>query len=145
MIQNSVKNVVARSAAEVAHATRIVRMFARDPLPAQSQVDKCPSCGEPLRHAESPDVHGAVLRVRSLCTSMAGGARSRQRHYIAWNDWSRSLVVGSPKTEGGNDFTQALDFIRRHGILLESARGSAPSLAEVIAGAPVRGSWYGLM
>ncbi len=35
---------------------------------------------------------------------MAGGARSRQRCYIAWNHWSHSLVVGPPKTEGGNDF-----------------------------------------
>jgi hypothetical protein len=33
-------------------------------------------------------------------------------------------------------------FIRRHGIVLEGARGSVPSLAEAVAGAPIRGSWW---
>ena len=37
---------------------------------------------------------------------------------------------------------QALAFIRKHGVVLEAARGSVPSLAEVIAGGPVRGSWW---
>jgi hypothetical protein len=37
----------------------------------------------------------------------------------------------------------ALAFVRRHGIVLESARGPVPSLAETIAGKPIRGSWWG--
>src|SRR5713226_7599900 len=37
---------------------------------------------------------------------------------------------------------QALSFIRKHGVVLEAARGPVPSLAEVIAGEPVRGSWW---
>jgi hypothetical protein len=37
----------------------------------------------------------------------------------------------------------ALDFVRREGIVLQSARGRVPSLAEVIAGEPIRGSWWG--
>src|SRR5712691_2943132 len=37
---------------------------------------------------------------------------------------------------------QALAFIRQHGVVLEAAHGPAPSLAEVIAGEPVRGSWW---
>jgi hypothetical protein len=37
---------------------------------------------------------------------------------------------------------QALDFIRQHGIVLEAAYGKAPSLAELIAGEPLRGSWW---
>jgi hypothetical protein len=36
----------------------------------------------------------------------------------------------------------ALAFVRRHGIVLETARGSVPSLAEAIAGAPIRGGWW---
>ena len=36
----------------------------------------------------------------------------------------------------------ALAFIRKHGVVLESARGPVPSLAQVIAGEPVRGSWW---
>jgi hypothetical protein len=34
---------------------------------------------------------------------------------------------------------QALDFVREHGIVLESARGPVPSLADAIAGTPVSG------
>jgi hypothetical protein len=37
---------------------------------------------------------------------------------------------------------QALAFVRKHGVVLESGRGPAPSLAELIAGEPVRGSWW---
>ena len=37
---------------------------------------------------------------------------------------------------------QALAFIRKRGVVLEAAQGSGPSLAEVIAGEPVRGSWW---
>ena len=36
---------------------------------------------------------------------------------------------------------RALAFIRKHGVVLESARGPVPSLAEVIAGEPLRGGW----
>lgn len=37
---------------------------------------------------------------------------------------------------------QALAFVKENGIALESARGAAPSLAEAIAGGPVRGNWW---
>lgn len=36
----------------------------------------------------------------------------------------------------------ALAFVRRHGIVLETARGSVPSLGEAIVGAPIRGGWW---
>ena len=38
---------------------------------------------------------------------------------------------------------QALAFVEKRGIVLESARGPVPSLAETIAGEPIRGSWWG--
>jgi len=38
---------------------------------------------------------------------------------------------------------QALAFVEKRGIVLESARGPVPSLAETIAGEPLRGSWWG--
>ena len=38
---------------------------------------------------------------------------------------------------------QGVDFVRRHGIVLQAARGPVPSLAEAIAGGPIRGSWWG--
>lgn len=38
---------------------------------------------------------------------------------------------------------RALAFVRRHGVVLASAQGPVPSLAEAVAGAPVKGSWWG--
>ena len=38
---------------------------------------------------------------------------------------------------------EALAFVRDHGIVLQAARGPVPSLAEAIAGGPIRGSWWG--
>ena len=38
---------------------------------------------------------------------------------------------------------QGLAFVKRHGVVLEAARGPVPSLAEAIAGGPIRGSWWG--
>jgi len=37
---------------------------------------------------------------------------------------------------------QARSFVRRHGIVLASAKGPAPRLAEAIAGGPIKGSWW---
>src|SRR5207244_3818288 len=37
---------------------------------------------------------------------------------------------------------QALAWVKQRGIALESARASVPSLAQVIAGGPLRGSWW---
>jgi len=38
---------------------------------------------------------------------------------------------------------QATAFVRRHGVVLQAARGPVPSLAEAVAGEPIRGSWWG--
>ena len=37
---------------------------------------------------------------------------------------------------------QGLGFVRKHGVVLESAQGPVPSLAAAIAGGPIRGSWW---
>jgi len=37
---------------------------------------------------------------------------------------------------------QGLAFVKRHGIVLQAARGPVPSLAEAVAGGPIRGSWW---
>lgn len=39
--------------------------------------------------------------------------------------------------------SEAIDFVKRHGVVLQAARGPVPSLAETIAGGPIRGSWWG--
>lgn len=38
---------------------------------------------------------------------------------------------------------QGLAFVKRHGIVLQAARGPVPNLAEAIAGGPIRGNWWG--
>jgi hypothetical protein len=38
---------------------------------------------------------------------------------------------------------EGLAFVKRHGVVLQAARGPVPSLAEEIAGGPIRGSWWG--
>ena len=37
---------------------------------------------------------------------------------------------------------QAIAFVKANGVVLESGRGPVPNLAEAIAGAPIRGSWW---
>ena len=39
--------------------------------------------------------------------------------------------------------SQALAFVRRHGVVLESGRGPVVSLADAVAGGPILGSWWG--
>jgi hypothetical protein len=39
--------------------------------------------------------------------------------------------------------TEAIAFVKLHGIVLESARGPAPNLAEAVAGERIRGGWWG--
>jgi hypothetical protein len=36
----------------------------------------------------------------------------------------------------------AVAFVERHGVVLASARGPVPSLAEAVAGEPIRGGWW---
>jgi hypothetical protein len=35
-----------------------------------------------------------------------------------------------------------LAFVETHGVVLASARGKVPNLAEAVAGAPIKGSWW---
>jgi hypothetical protein len=38
--------------------------------------------------------------------------------------------------------TDALKFVKKHGVVLEAGRGPVPNLAEEIAGQPIKGSWW---
>ncbi len=58
-----------------------------------------------------------------------GAAADRQ----ALDQWKHNAAMTS---------RQALAYVRKHGVVLEAAQGPVPSLAEVIAGGPVRGSWW---
>jgi hypothetical protein len=37
---------------------------------------------------------------------------------------------------------EAISFVRKHGVVLASAKGPVPNLAEAIADEPIRGSWW---
>jgi hypothetical protein len=39
--------------------------------------------------------------------------------------------------------TQALAFVRRHGVVLEAGSGPVVCFADAVAGTPIRGSWWG--
>ena len=41
------------------------------------------------------------------------------------------------------DLVDPLEWVREQGVVLQSARGPLPNLAERIAGEPIRGSWWG--
>ncbi len=38
---------------------------------------------------------------------------------------------------------KAIQFIKKHGVVLASAKGPVPNLAEAIANEPIKGSWWG--
>lgn len=50
---------------------------------------------------------------------------------------------GPEAAAGGLSPREALSFVRRHGVVLVSAKGRGPNLVEAVAGAPVKGSWWG--
>jgi hypothetical protein len=39
--------------------------------------------------------------------------------------------------------TNVMEALLEHGMLLQSARGPLPNVAELVAGEPIRGSWWG--
>jgi len=41
------------------------------------------------------------------------------------------------------DAIEAFSFVEAHGVVLVAARGPVPRMTEVIAGGPIRGSWWG--
>jgi hypothetical protein len=56
--------------------------------------------------------------------------------------WGAVMVlVGGPVVEFG--MMDPLAWVYEQGVVLQSARGPVPNLAEQIAGEPIRGSWWG--
>jgi hypothetical protein len=46
------------------------------------------------------------------------------------------------KPENVSTAKDAIDFVRRHGIVLVSGKGPVPRLSEAIVGSPIKGSWW---
>ena len=53
------------------------------------------------------------------------------------------LRVGIDREIDVQSSMEELDWLREHGVVMQSARGPVPSLAERVAGGPIRGSWWG--
>src|SRR5437867_12928597 len=58
-------------------------------------------------------------------------------------DNERACASIGTRAEVGVTPQEAADFVKHHGVVLQAARGPVPSLAEAIAGGPIRGSWWG--
>ncbi len=50
--------------------------------------------------------------------------------------------VAKPKPKVTIDTAKWLGFVNEHGVVLASARGAVPNLAEAVAGEPIIGSWW---
>jgi len=53
-----------------------------------------------------------------------------------------AVRAGRQETPRPMTLRRALALLRRHGVMLEAARGPVPNLADEIAGEPRRGSWW---
>jgi hypothetical protein len=51
--------------------------------------------------------------------------------------------LGSDVDDRGARYEATLAWIRDRGVVLQSARGPVPNVAQFIAGEPIRGSWWG--
>ncbi len=120
-----------RTTEQVIHGrSRWHQRSALTPSPADRVEYDAPSCGEDRRERGQPIAFAFAHR----------HATHRVRGELRVDDFSR--IVGPTKKNVAMTAREALAFIRKHGVVLESARGPVPSLAQVIAGEPVRGSWW---
>ena len=72
---------------------------------------------------------------RSATASRAAQSPAGEARVVRLHPDVRDLVIMTSKA--------ALAFVRRHGVVLESARGPVPNMAEAVTGEPIRGSWWG--
>jgi hypothetical protein len=73
--------------------------------------------------------------VVSLCTI-------HHQQEVTDRDEGSHALGGYGLTFNHMNSTQAIQFVKTHGVVLESARGSVPSFAETIAGERLHGSWW---
>src|ERR1700694_4497060 len=80
---------------------------------------------------------------RSRITSTRAGPRAGQRVTCC-------LELSEDVTSAPTRYSPSIrpmstpeEWVREHGIVLQSAHGPIPNLAEYVAGEPIRGSWWG--
>src|SRR5690349_17933892 len=71
------------------------------------------------------------------CNGPSESAARRNRVHRRWRSHYRTAETRRVTPRA------ALAFVRRHGVVLESAKGPVPNLAEAAVGAPIRGNWWG--
>jgi hypothetical protein len=84
-----------------------------------------------------PSVHKRAARKRASGSSRSSAKRAAKR---VSKRASRPKPHARPaRTAGPNSWLQ---FVEQHGVVLASARGPVPSVAEAVAGEPIIGSWW---
>jgi hypothetical protein len=64
-------------------------------------------------------------------------------HINAFQQISREIRSDTDRSCGRLEHVDPMAALVEHGMLLESARGPLPNVAEMVAGEPIRGSWWG--
>ena len=85
-------------------------------------------------HTQVCDRQFEVAHVEHLCAHVLAASGS---------DPVQLVSVPLPGRCALLDSIDPVAIVRRRGVVLQSARGPSPSLAELVAGAPIRGSWWG--
>jgi hypothetical protein len=100
---------------------------------------------------ESPSVtrHDWKTLLRSSASNMltrppydVPRANFADNHSITIDSCGLDSRQWPPRLRRSMNAKQALAWVRKSGIAVESARASVPSLAQVVAGEPLRGSWW---
>ena len=109
------------------------RSSSRPARPAASKPGK-PGRRAPKRTARSPS---AARRASPARTSSSRASPARASSSRASPARARRKAPARP-TAG----SRWLAFVKKHGVVLASARGPVPSVAEAVAGQPIVGSWW---
>src|ERR1700682_5724740 len=89
------------------------------------------------------------MAVDTTVDSKDASAVTSTRATVTARTWAgaKRAVAGSgraaSRAAASGGAAEARLFVERHGIVLQAARGPVPSLAEHVAGGPIRGSWWG--
>jgi hypothetical protein len=110
---------------------------------ASSRPAKRPKSATPSRRAKPAAAKSAVAR-------RAAAKRPAGRHASAASASPRARGARSPKPaprrgrarRRRTPTSRWLRFVEQHGVVLASARGPVPSIAEAVAGQPIVGSWW---
>jgi len=79
---------------------------------------------------------------RASSAKKAAKAVAKKRKPVAKKPVKKTAAPRKKKKAAGGDGTQWVKFVEKHGVVLASAKGPVPSVAEAVAGEPIVGSWW---